>query len=66
MLLLMCDVRGIMHNIVDVAERAEGLSMLHSIREWRENVTAAHPQLMAPLYHTLALLHTAVGEKDKV
>ncbi|XP_064394306.1 zinc finger MYND domain-containing protein 12-like [Halichondria panicea] len=50
---------------LDVAERAEAFSMLHSIREWRESVTAAHPQLMAPLYHTLALLHTTVGEEDK-
>ncbi len=49
-----------------MAERAEAFSMLHSIREWRESVTAAHPQLMAPLYHTLALLHTTVGEEDKV
>lgn len=56
-------------SLSDVAEKAEGSLMLHSINELREpsqgdgaNVVMA----TTPIYHTLALLHTVVGEYDKV
>ena len=61
-----------MLSLSDVAEKAEGSLMLHSINELREhqplspgggaNVTKA----TTPIYHTLALLHTVLGEHDKV
>ena len=59
-------------SVSDVADKAEGSLMLHSINELREhqppspgggaNVATA----TTPIYHTLALLHTVLGEYDKV
>ena len=50
----------------DVADRAEACAMLHTIRELREEHTTSSPQLMVPVYHTLGMLHTILGEHDKV
>jgi hypothetical protein len=47
--------------------------MLHSINELREHQPPSSPggganvaMATTPIYHTLALLHTIVGEYDKV
>ena len=59
-------------SLSDVAEKAEGSLMLHSINELREHQPPSQGDganvVMAttPIYHTLALLHTVVGEYDKV
>ena len=52
----------------DTAEKAEGGLMLHRINELREHQSHSAGEGMAtkPIYHTLALLHTVLGEQDKV
>ena len=61
-----------MLSLSDVAEKAEGSLMLHSINELREHhppspVGGANVTMTTtPIYHTLALLHTVLGEHDKV
>ena len=54
------------HILTDVAEKAEACHMLHSIRALREEHTTSSPQLMTPLYHTLAMLHCTLRETAKV
>ena len=57
---------------LDVAEKAEGSLMLHSINELREHQPAQSPgggaiaMATTPIYHTLVLLHTVLGEHNKV
>jgi hypothetical protein len=59
-------------SLSDVAEKAEGSLMLYSINELREHQPhspgggANVAMVTAPIYHTLALLHTVIGEYDKV
>jgi hypothetical protein len=53
---------------LEVSKQAEAVSTLHAIRELRE-LDSSHlssPQLMAPLYYTLSLLHTLIRNFDKV
>lgn len=49
-----------------VSKQAEAVSTLHAIRELREMEPIPSPQLMVPVYHALALLHTVTKELDKV
>ena len=62
----------ILCSLSDVAEKAEGSLMLHSINELREHQPpspgggANVAMATTPIYHTLALLHTVLGEHDKV
>ena len=60
-----------LYNYIDVAEKAEGSLMLHSINELREHQPqspegGAIAMATTPIYHTLALLHTVLGDPDKV
>ena len=54
---------------LDVADKAEAGLMLHSINELREEQVKDTENGQAdtlPIYDTLALLHTVLGELDKV
>ena len=56
-------------SLPDVADKAEASLMLHSINEMMEQqseTTDSGPAVVQPIYHTLALLHTVLGELDKV
>ena len=53
----------------DTADKAEASLMLHSISELREHQPeekSVNRNGALPLYHTLALLHTVLGDKEKV
>ena len=53
----------------DTADKAEASLMLHSISELREHQPeekSVNRNGALPLHHTLALLHTVLGDKEKV
>ena len=53
----------------DTADKAEASLMLHSISELREHQPeekSVNRNGALPLYHTLALLHTVLEDKEKV
>ena len=51
---------------LEVSKQAEAISTLHAIRELREMDSPPNPQLLVPVYYTLALLHTVIKQLVKV